>query len=351
MKKIALFFLTLSLCLATQAQQEALRSAIIQTQDRLENLSLQLADPATTFEQSIELQKQLAELFVSTDLLLEVGIEEYGSQQVKHRVTRTDELGAWLIQQSRLSRTPPNNARLDKVEVYWLYGLEKIRGNRFRVHAYVLPWHQIAYNSGDFRSMPGVKQVAREVSLSKAEQIMMKRTEILMGYVQLSLLRRSVSPVGNANQRLAPEASSRRVHVVQPGETLFSIAQKHGVEEGDIMSANRLSSTTIYTGQSLVIEKFSQGPFGQPAQSRLPDYLSQDQNQSRSNTQRLAQESPRQAEVDIRFRPLYHTITRMETLNDIAMQFGVMPDQLRDWNPYASFRPGEKIIVDMLAVD
>ena len=56
------------------------------------------------------------------------------------------------------------------------------------------------------------------------------------------------------------------IHIVQPGENLFRIGLRYGVGWVAIMSANGLSSTTIYVGQQLII------PGGDPlAAGPLPD--------------------------------------------------------------------------------
>ncbi|HID86085.1 MAG TPA: LysM peptidoglycan-binding domain-containing protein [Anaerolineae bacterium] len=52
----------------------------------------------------------------------------------------------------------------------------------------------------------------------------------------------------------APPAEGPAVHVVQRGETLFSIARRYGTTVEAIVLANRLSdASTIYAGQHLVI--------------------------------------------------------------------------------------------------
>jgi LysM repeat protein len=66
---------------------------------------------------------------------------------------------------------------------------------------------------------------------------------ILMGVVVLTLL-------------LAPARPARaevRVHIVQPGETLFRISLKYGVTVAAIQAANGLVNTLIYPGQTLII--------------------------------------------------------------------------------------------------
>jgi LysM repeat protein/uncharacterized protein YvpB len=57
------------------------------------------------------------------------------------------------------------------------------------------------------------------------------------------------------------------VHVVQPGENLFRIGLRYGVNWRDIMAANGLYSTNITVGQSLVIPGTSDGaaPQAEPA--------------------------------------------------------------------------------------
>lgn len=50
-----------------------------------------------------------------------------------------------------------------------------------------------------------------------------------------------------------PALAASRVHVVQPGETLYRIALKYGVTVQAIQAANGLTGARIYAGQSLVI--------------------------------------------------------------------------------------------------
>lgn len=48
---------------------------------------------------------------------------------------------------------------------------------------------------------------------------------------------------------------SRRVHIVQPGETLRQIAHVYGVPEAKIQSKNRMTGATIYAHQKLSLKK------------------------------------------------------------------------------------------------
>src|SRR5689334_11035100 len=49
------------------------------------------------------------------------------------------------------------------------------------------------------------------------------------------------------------DSSGNVIHVVQAGETLFSIGLKYGMVWTKIQAANNLAGTTVYAGQQLVI--------------------------------------------------------------------------------------------------
>ncbi len=49
------------------------------------------------------------------------------------------------------------------------------------------------------------------------------------------------------------ESNGKKVHVVNRGETLFSIANKYNIATDDIIDWNRLEDNSIYVGQELVI--------------------------------------------------------------------------------------------------
>jgi len=71
--------------------------------------------------------------------------------------------------------------------------------------------------------------------------------------VLLSLLLVAQMAVGPGLAYSAPPESGPVVHVVRAGENLFRISLRYGTTVKAIMRANRLSSTTIYVGQRLVI--------------------------------------------------------------------------------------------------
>ncbi len=69
----------------------------------------------------------------------------------------------------------------------------------------------------------------------------------------------------------AVQAQTSIVHVVQPGENLFRISLRYGTTVDDIMAANGLTSIYIYVGQELVIPGASGEPAPQPAPTPSTD--------------------------------------------------------------------------------
>lgn len=91
----------------------------------------------------------------------------------------------------------------------------------------------------------------------------------------------------------AAAADGTIVHVVQRGETLYSIANRYGVSMYRIAEANGLTNlNAIYPGQRLII------PLGGPAPSC----------------------------------PVYHRVARGENLTRIAARYGVTVHQIQTWN-------------------
>ncbi len=94
------------------------------------------------------------------------------------------------------------------------------------------------------------------------------------------------------------------VHTVEAKETMFSISRKYGVTTDEIKQWNNLTDNTLSIGQTLVIKKKAgmQQPSVTPVTSRKG----------------------------------VHTVSQQETLFSIARQYGVTPQQLKDWNNLAS---------------
>src|SRR5262249_52534360 len=82
-------------------------------------------------------------------------------------------------------------------------------------------------------------------------------------YVGQSLIIPDGSSVTPANP--PPPAAGSVIHIVQRGETLFTIGLKYGITWDKIAAANNLVGNTIYAGQQLII------PLGDSAGAPPPD--------------------------------------------------------------------------------
>ncbi len=96
--------------------------------------------------------------------------------------------------------------------------------------------------------------------------------------------------------------STQTVHVVQRGENLYRIALHYGVSMDSIIQANNITDPTrIFAGQQLVIPNFDSTP--------------------------ATVENPLVAGT-----PIYHTVVYGDTVQSIAQQYGMTPDQLMQIN-------------------
>jgi len=101
-------------------------------------------------------------------------------------------------------------------------------------------------------------------------------------------------------------------HIVQPGETLFSISKKHGITVEQLTSWNNIAGTSLSVGQKLLVSKPKQ-----PA----------------TNNQ--------QGEMK------FHVVEKGETTFAISKKYGVTVDQIKEWNnlPDYNLKLGQRIIV------
>ncbi|HEX2908859.1 MAG TPA: LysM peptidoglycan-binding domain-containing protein [Phototrophicaceae bacterium] len=117
---------------------------------------------------------------------------------------------------------------------------------------------------------------------------------------------------------VAPAAAQQTVHVVQPGENLFRIALQYGVGMDAIAQANGISNTAqIYAGQQLVIPNYDAAP--------------------------AVVENPMVAVA-----PDYHTVQDGETLDSIALMYGLTVEQLMQSNNLFDRNwvlPGQQLLV------
>ena len=102
------------------------------------------------------------------------------------------------------------------------------------------------------------------------------------------------------------------IYVVQPGDTLWSIARLFGVSEQEIMTANNLVSTELFPGQELVIVAVQQ-----PTPHRPPVPSAS---------------------------PTVHAVQPNETLNSTARHYGIPLTELVRANP-GLIRAGQRLYI------
>ena len=105
-----------------------------------------------------------------------------------------------------------------------------------------------------------------------------------------------------------------KVHTVAPGETLFSLSQKYDVEVSDIKKWNNLTSNSLAIGQELMLYG---GNEETPATPTRPSQTTQGGNSSSAGTATNAST---------------HTVQPDETLYSISRKYAVSVEQIRKWN-------------------
>lgn len=110
------------------------------------------------------------------------------------------------------------------------------------------------------------------------------------------------------------ESASSSVHEVKPGESLWQIAERHGVSVAALQKANNLSGSTIRAGAKLQIPDAARGP-----------------------------SAPERAKPE----PAEHVVQSGDTLWGIAQKYGTSVSALQDVNKLGErpIRPGQKLTV------
>lgn len=111
-------------------------------------------------------------------------------------------------------------------------------------------------------------------------------------------------------------------HIVQPGETLFSIASKYGVEVQAIREANGLTVDTILVGQQLRIPNPTRWP-ARPPVKQIPH------------------------QVPDRPGHFIHTVQQGENLFRIGLRYDVHWQSIQAANNLSSpsIRPGDRLVI------
>lgn len=123
--------------------------------------------------------------------------------------------------------------------------------------------------------------------------------------------------------------NSSETHIVKRGETLYAISKKYGVSVRDIMQTNQLRNSVIKVGQRLNIETYEINNSNRRMASR-----SQDSN-SDLKSGGLKVDGPR----------TYYKVQRGDNIYAIASQFGVLVDEIREWNGISNIYVGQTLIV------
>lgn len=127
--------------------------------------------------------------------------------------------------------------------------------------------------------------------------------------------------VANTVPKIKHEPTQRRVHVVEDGDTVWSIAHQYEVDEEDLIALNRIRGNTIKVGQKL----------------RIPEVVSVNAN---------PEDKP--APVTASNDSSTYVVRSGDTLYGIAAQFKVDVKQLMSWNKLhspSSLQPGQKLMV------
>ena len=109
-----------------------------------------------------------------------------------------------------------------------------------------------------------------------------------------------------------------KVHIVEEGETLYTISRKYGLKVRELKKLNNLEDNNISLGQRLVVSEDEE----EEAQSKVEERtvvveLDSTNSDSLSNEKSLI-------------------VQTGETLRSIALRLGVTVDELKDWNGLTS---------------
>ena len=186
-----------------------------------------------------------------------------------------------------------------------------------------------------------IDTVARRFSISVARlkeiNSITRRDRLAAGQTLLVPLGRNndaAEPViDNAQQAIEPEESTRTtrlVYAVKKGDTLASIAKRHGVSAQQIKTLNHLKGNQVSGGQKLVIRQETTSKRSMVAAKAKPS--------------RLASAPP--AKASVKHSQRYYTVRRGDTVASIARKFNVATNDIERWNNLNSRRgltPGNKV--------
>lgn len=123
-------------------------------------------------------------------------------------------------------------------------------------------------------------------------------------------------------------------HIVQPGETLWSISQKYGIKLSSLKAKNRIRrDQDLKAGMVLNLQEHRKR--GEeipivPIKSGAKEVVAK--NNSISNTNRTGSIPPSTQSTSSSGKSLTHVVSPGETLYAISKKYGVSIEQLKNWN-------------------
>jgi len=158
-----------------------------------------------------------------------------------------------------------------------------------------------------------------------------------------------------ARQQNAPRSGDRRTHVVQSGESLWSISQKYGVGLRNLASWNAMApGDTLSVGRELVI--WTKAPAAAAAGATAGAATAPPTTPVTTTAQASVVSSSTAAGfvATNRMREITYVVRRGDSLSSIAQRFRISVDKLVEWNAGAAakyLQPGQrlKMVVDITA--
>lgn len=131
---------------------------------------------------------------------------------------------------------------------------------------------------------------------------------------------------------------AQKKHTVEPKETLFSISRKYNVHPRDLATFNNIPvNTSLNIGQVLMIP-------GKKSQTPLPPPPAADKVIAPAPEKKSAAPAVKAPEEK---EPVYHEVSKKETLFSIGKKYGVKVTDITEWNHFTSndLKEGARIIV------
>ncbi|GAB4426227.1 MAG: hypothetical protein OHK0039_44180 [Bacteroidia bacterium] len=141
-------------------------------------------------------------------------------------------------------------------------------------------------------------------------------------------------------------------HKVQPAETLYGIARMYNLTVEELKALNQLSDNTIHPGQRLIVKpmvpaqaamRTQEVPPVQPLVAETESEPFPPAGQPSYAERRLQDYEPLDAGTVERRR--YYEVKAGDNIYTVAARFGVLVDQLQEWNALIELQPGQTIIV------